>query len=165
MKKVIVPAIIISIIIAIILAFNSFINLSYTRRSIGKYTFMLPKKIEYVNEEYYGRLVHGDIVNSSLAVYNYPYEIVKSKLRDYVFYDCIAEIISSKEEELNGKKLYTVLKKLKYYDNEKITYMVSYMYEFGTDSLFIISIECDSEEKLKYFENKLKKTIPTIKEY
>lgn len=164
MKKVIIPIIVI-IIISSILAFNSFVNLSYTRRKFDKYTFMLPKEIEYVDNDNYAKLTHDDIIDSSLAVYSYPYEIVKGKLRDYVFYDCISEVISSKEEKLNGRKLYTVLKKLKYYDNETVTYMLGLAYEFEDDSLFIINIECSDEGKIKKFESKLKKTLISIKEY
>lgn len=152
--------------VTILLAYNSLINLSYVRKSLDKYTFMIPKKLSYnnvsVNGKEIGNLYHEDILTSIITIYSSSYELAKSLAKSYVFYDCDSEIIYEDSKVLNDKNLYIVQKKLTYYDNNKTTYMFIYAYEFDSKNIFVIAVECENEEKINYYMKILEKTVKSI---
>lgn len=170
-KKVYIPIFIsiLFILTLVLLAYNSFFNLSYTKRKINNYTFMLPKKIKYnINVQSQNtifKLTGENILNSLLTVYSGKYELAKLLAQSYTFYNSKVDIISKDEKILYGKKLYSILKKLTYYDNDKTTYMFIYLYEIDSENTFVISIECDNLKDAKNYMKKMDKTVRSIKIY
>lgn len=152
--------------VTVLLAYNSFINLSYVRKDLDKYTFMMSKKLSYnienINGIEVGKVHHEDILNSLITIYPSSYELTKSLAESYVFYDCDSEVISNNDKVLNGKKLYVVKKKLTYYDNNKTTYMFVYAYEIDDKNIFVIAVECLDQEKINYYMKILEKTVKSI---
>lgn len=158
--------IIIFIFVCVFLSYNSFVNLKYIRRDLGSYTFMLPKEIEYskkyINGNRVGILSNKKILNSLLTIYSSNYKLAQSLAKSYVFYDSKLEIIDENETMLDGKPLYSVLKKITYYDNEETTYMFTYVYEIDSKNIFAISLECNNLDDINYYMKKLKKTVKSV---
>lgn len=162
MKKILkIVLISIFVLIIILLAYNSLVNLSYSRKKHDEYTFMLPKEIEYIDEYKQGILKHDKILNSSVVIYYATYELAKDLVQTYTFYNSDIEKIS--EEEIEGtNNLYLITKKITYSDNNKTTYMFSYVYDMLDEKQFVISVECENLDDINYFIKKLKKTAKSI---
>ncbi len=161
-KYIYILLIIVLILSTLLLGFNSFINLSYVRKEHNGYTFMLPKEINYIDEYYQGILNHDKILSSSVIFYPGTFELAKGLISTYKFYNSNIEIVSNYEKKIDNKSLYLITKKLTYFDNNKTTYMFSYIYEIDEDNQFVISVECETLEDLNYFIKRLKKTAKSV---
>ena len=163
-KKIYIYIILVLLIIlsASLLGYNSFVNLSYVRKKQNEYTFMLPKEIEYISQTNSGIFINEKILSSSVVLFTGVYELAKESIQTYKFYNSNVEKISDYEEKINDKNLYVITKKITYFDNNKTTYMFDYIYEINDDKQFVISVECKNLKDINYLMKKLKRTATSV---
>ena len=149
------------VVFVFLLAYNSFVGLSYSRNQLFNYYFLIPKNLKYEFTYTEGKIYSDEFYESSFSIYKYSFSSAKTVADSYLFYDGDMEVVSRSEKD----GLYEVIKKVTYSDSSNTYYVATYVYDLGNNNMFVASFEYSDLKSSKYISKIIKNIVKTISLY